>query len=526
MISQTMPLSVRTLLWAAIFGTAVRGAAQQALSISIHPAQMAEIGTVSPNYVSYNVEMVEITGGRFWKPFDKEGAPSKPSGDSKPQTSADPYQYRPPINLYNPRLRKLAAALSPAFIRVSGTWRNSTYFQDDDAPALQTPPDGFKNVLTRAEWKGVIDFSHAVGAELVTSVSMSAGTRGPDGIWTPDQARKIFEYTRKLGGHVAATEFMNEPTFATIGGAPAGYNGAAFAKDVKVFQAFLRSESPDTIFLGPGSIGEGVALIDGMPMPKLVSSEAMLKATGPVFDAFSYHFYTTLSERCVGKAGLSWEKVLTPAYLDRNPAAEAYYAKLRDAYLPGKAIWLTETGEAGCGGDRWASAFVDSFRFADQLGVLAQKNVQTVMVNTLASSDYGLLDESTYEPRPNYWLAFLWKRTMGSKVLDPGAAPPTNLRLYAHCMKDQKGGVSLMALNIDGKSDVRIQIPVEGERYTFSSSDLLSKDIFLNGSKLKVTEDGTVPRLHGGKLMPGIVDLPPQTITFITLPFSQNPSCM
>jgi hypothetical protein len=520
-----MYLTASALLWAAVSGAAMTGLPQQASSVSINPSQMAEIGTVNPFYVSYNVEMVEITGGRFWKPFEKEGAPSQPSAQVKPQVPTDPYQYRPPINLYNPRLRKLATALSPSFIRVSGTWRNSTYFQDDDAPALQTPPDGFKNVLTRPEWKGVIDFSHAVGADLVTSVSMSAGTRGADGVWTPDQARKVFDYTKKLGGHVAATEFMNEPTFAALGGAPTGYDGAAFAKDVKVFQKFLRSESPDTIFLGPGSVGEGVALVDGMPMPKLVSSEDMLKSTGPVFDAFSYHFYTTLSQRCVGKAGLSWDKVLTPAYLDRNPAAEAYYAKLRDAYLPGKPIWLTETGEGACGGDRWASAFVDSFRFADQLGVLAQRNVQTVMVNTLASSDYGLLDESSYEPRPDYWLALLWKHTMGSKVLDPGMAPSTSLRLYAHCMKDQKGGVSLTALNIDGKSNVRLQIPVEGERYTLSSPDLLSKDVFLNGSELKATEDGTIPQLGGLKVARGVVDLSPQTITFIVLPSAQNSSC-
>ena len=45
------------------------------------------------------------------------------------------YEYRAPIDLSNPRLRKLAAALGPAYIRVSGTWMNSTYFQDSDDPA-------------------------------------------------------------------------------------------------------------------------------------------------------------------------------------------------------------------------------------------------------------------------------------------------------------------------------------------------------------------------------------------------------
>ena len=68
--------------------------------------------------------------------------------------STDPYEYRPPINLDNPKLRKLAAALEPSYLRVSGTWMNSTFFQDDDAAILATAPKGYKGVLTRAEWKG------------------------------------------------------------------------------------------------------------------------------------------------------------------------------------------------------------------------------------------------------------------------------------------------------------------------------------------------------------------------------------
>ena len=42
--------------------------------------------------------------------------------------SPDLYQYRPPIDLSNARLRKLAAALGPAYVRVSGTWANTDLF--------------------------------------------------------------------------------------------------------------------------------------------------------------------------------------------------------------------------------------------------------------------------------------------------------------------------------------------------------------------------------------------------------------
>jgi hypothetical protein len=171
-------------------------------------------------------------------------------------------------------------------VRVSGTWQNSTFFQNDDNPAMKEPPKGFNGVLTRAEWKGVVDFSRAVGAKMVTSVATSAGTRDADGVWTPTQAKAVLDYTKSIGGSIAATEFMNEPTFAVVGGAPSGYDAAAFARDVKVFEGFLRKESPGTVFLGPGSVGEGISLVPGGVSMKLIATEDMMKATGPVFDAF------------------------------------------------------------------------------------------------------------------------------------------------------------------------------------------------------------------------------------------------
>ena len=129
------------------------------------------------------------------------------------------------------------------------------------------------------------------------------------------------------------------------------------------------------------------------------------------------------------------------------------------AYLPGKNLWLTETGEASCGGDTWASEFADSFRLLDQLGSLAQKSVKTVMFNTLASSDYGLLDEQSLDPRPNYWAALFWTRTRGPRALDPGVAPVETLRVYAECMNGSPGGVTLLVLNTGNSSEASLKLP-------------------------------------------------------------------
>ena len=73
--------------------------------------------------------------------------------------------------------RKLAAALGPAYVRVSGTWANSVFFQDTDAVEAGSTPSGYQSVLTRPQWAGVIAFTRAVDAKLVTSFAISSGVR-------------------------------------------------------------------------------------------------------------------------------------------------------------------------------------------------------------------------------------------------------------------------------------------------------------------------------------------------------------
>ena len=93
----------------------------------------------------------------FWRPYR-----SKPDADRAPRAGSNApegvdahlFQYRPPIDLTNARLRMLAAALGPAYLRVSGTWANTTYFADTDRPP-PLPPPGFKGILTRRQWRQV-----------------------------------------------------------------------------------------------------------------------------------------------------------------------------------------------------------------------------------------------------------------------------------------------------------------------------------------------------------------------------------
>ncbi|HET9086540.1 MAG TPA: hypothetical protein VFN53_03350, partial [Acidobacteriaceae bacterium] len=104
--------------------------------LTLAPATMSRVGTVDERFQSYNIEMLEVTGGDFWKPYSKAQKtvtkPAQASSNIPAGMNPDMYQYRPPIDLTNPRRRKLAAALGPAYVRVSGTWANTTYFQDSN----------------------------------------------------------------------------------------------------------------------------------------------------------------------------------------------------------------------------------------------------------------------------------------------------------------------------------------------------------------------------------------------------------
>jgi len=215
---------------------------------SLAPSSMARIGTIDERYQSYNVEMLEVTGGKFWKPYGPEldallGQPaaSAPTtgGDTPAGMNPALYQHLPPLDLTNVRLRKLASALGPAYVRVSGTWANSTFFPESDQ-APKSPPAGFNGVLSREQWRGLVNFANAANAGIVTSFATSVGTRDAAGLWTPEQARRLLDYTRSVGGRLAAAEFMNEPTLAAMGGAPGGYDAAAYGRD---FRPFVRSPS-------------------------------------------------------------------------------------------------------------------------------------------------------------------------------------------------------------------------------------------------------------------------------------------
>ena len=530
-----MSYSVRNAIVAAIgFTGLLAGMLQGQATGPLTPSSMPRIGKVDDRFQSYNVEMVEVTGGRFWAPYKKGAAaaattpaprPAQRSNETVlPQSLAaageETFAMRPPINLYDTRLRKMAVALAPAYVRVSGSWANATYFHDSEDPAPATPPKGYNGILTRGQWKGVVDFSRAVDAKIMSSFAGSDGVRDANGVWTPAEAQKILAYTKSLNGEIAAVELFNEPNQGVGTGQGTRYDAAAYGRDFKVFLPFIRKAAPKTVVLGPGSSGEESSTYR-------MKSEDLMGAAGPGIDAFSYHFYGARAVRCSFRGPekqTTSVEALSENWLSKTDDAEFYYRKIRDQYEPGKPMWLTETGGASCGGNPWNAAFLDTFRYLDQLGRLAKRGVQVVAHNTLSASDYSLIDQDTLAPRPNYWGAVLWRKLMDATVLEAGAPGSDNVHVYAHCLRGVSGGVGVLAINTDAAAH-ELGFPVRSDRYTLTARNAMEDQVDLNGSELKLAANGEVPALKGVAAPSGTQSLPRQSINFFAIPQANNAAC-
>ena len=54
-----------------------------AQTLPLAPAKLPAVGTVDERFQSYNVEMIELTGGRFWAPY--KAVATAPADKSQPE---------------------------------------------------------------------------------------------------------------------------------------------------------------------------------------------------------------------------------------------------------------------------------------------------------------------------------------------------------------------------------------------------------------------------------------------------------
>ena len=496
-----------------------------AKNITLKLDNLKKIRTVDERLASYNVEMTEVTGGTFWKEYTPEQIAGKGKFPIIGITSRESMmQVYPPIDLTNPRLRKLAKEIGPVWIRVSGTWATKTYYDLENKTNGQIP-EGFESVLTREQWTGVLDFVKFLGAKLLVSVSNCAGIHSADEPWNPSQAKLLFDFSREYGVPIEAAEFMNEPNLLSASGAPKGYTPDNFVRDQDIFNKWLHENYPECKAVGPCSFNGkmGGLNIEKFPIKQLmkkISTDAFLKDAKEPMDVFSYHYYNGVSERiAAGLHFVHWrdDLITSEEYLDGAPYCAKSAAKVRDRYMPGTQMWVTESGDAGGGGNTWGSTYVDVIRTLNELGSFATVTDGIIFHNTLASSDYGWLRHGTFEPRPNYFAILLWNKLMGQTVYDSEIEISEGAHVYCHSRKDGKEGCVYLVINNSKKDVTTVELPKTATRYTLDGNgDLRNTVAYLNGKALTLGEGDELPNLDGVEAS-GKIELAPGSCTFLVM---------
>ena len=499
--------------------------------IKLENTNLTQLRTVNPRLMSYNVEMTEVTGGTFWKAY----TPGQIAGTEKfPPIKgfhemAGLMQWYDPIDTTNPRLIKLAKELGPAWMRVSGTWATKTYY-DFDGKGL--PSDGWQNRMTREQWVNIVKFADAIGAKILISVANCQGLHSAEEPWNPSQAELIFNLSKELGHPIDAVEFTHEPNMMVITGFPVGYTAAHFRRDQDLFHKWVRENHPGTLIvgpcttdssavkMGPGKTGDdakgGAGIADALG--DVATTDDLMEGCTEKLDVFSYHYYNGISERLeavMPDAHWQPEQATSEAYLAMAGRCARAFAPYRDKYVPGGEMWVTESGDAGGGGDTWASTYMDVLRTLNELGEFATVTDGVIFHNTLASSDYGFLQHGSFVPRPNYFAVLLWQRLMGHTVYASGIPTQEGAHVYCHSRKDGQDGCVYLVINNSLTDATTVELPKEATAYVLAGRDGIRSSVMtLCGRDLVLGENDELPCLCG-ETVSGKLELAPGSCAFI-----------
>ncbi len=497
--------------------------------VTLKTGNLKKLRDINPRLVSYNVEFAEVTGGSFWKEYTPEQIegtqPFVVDGDSGDILNAlgQLMQVYPPVDLSGEKVRFLAKSLGSCWVRVSGSWATKTYY-DFDGKMNGQPPKGYQNVLTREQWIGVLDFVKAVNGKLLISMANCDGLHSAAEPWNPSEAEKIFALSEEYGVPVEAAEFVNEPNMIDVTGFPAGYTAADYRRDQDLFFKWVRENYPSCKLVGPcntdGVKDDEETTSGGIEqlMGNNCSCDELMDGTCEPIDIYSYHCYNGCSERLQmlsPESHWSPEDATSEKYLGVISGAARANMKYRDKYCPNGEMWVTEAGDAGGGGDTWASTYLDVIRNINEHGHFATLTDGVIFHNTLCSSDYGYLHHGDFEPRPNYFGVLLWNKLMGTTVYDAEEEIRLGAHVYAHSRKDGRDGVAYVVINNDLEKSTQIMLPENTQCYVLAGKDnkMRASIMTLNGKDLVLGEDNTLPELEP-EVRSGAYQLAPGNIAF------------
>ncbi|XP_076032921.1 uncharacterized protein LOC143020393 [Oratosquilla oratoria] len=230
------------------------------------------------------------------------------------------------------------------------------------------------------------------------------------------------------------------------------------------------------------------------------------------------------------------EDFLSTEVLDLFPQQQEIIMHICNAIAPKKPIWLTETGSAfGGGAPNLSNRFAASFMYLDKLGLAAEGGVSVVARQSFYQGHYAMIGDDLM-PNPDFWVAVLYKRLVGQRVLRfLPSGPVPNVRLYASCASNytsyyRPGAVVVYGVNL-GATEVEVHLqgrltasPIFQFLLQPAFGKLTDRDIMLNGRPIEIVNDN-LPDLGPLETLPGVLQIPPHSLGFWLLKDAHMWSC-
>lgn len=470
---------------------AFSGAAPVPVTLSVDAGRV--VHTVSDRYVSANLD---------WH-LDSEEFPAWVNSSANV------------IDLASPNLRVLAAGLAPAHLRIGGSEGDSIVF---DTPAggacaaLNATP-GF--CLTPARLAALLEFAYSnklsisFGLDAMLDRPSPAARQGARGV---ANVRALLEFMSTLiplptPDAPLVLEYGNELEYKV--------DVEPYAADVVALRATI-----DAVWAARGAPPDRRPLLvcnDENPDASYWSH--LLPLVGSSVHAATWHLYVGYGL----DPGLPSD-AFNASFLSKiNSTAALQVAAAANFTAAGGELWVGETALAWHSGRNGTTdAFASSPWYLTQLGTLAATH-SVQMRQTLVGGYYELVDKFSFTPNPDYWLALLWKKVMGPRVLAAASSLPGAVLAFAHCGA-RPGTVALAWVNLDAAATYAVTVeglglpggqPVPRGEYALSPVGGLqtAREVLLNGDEPPLA-------LAPGPALP---PLPPRTVADPAVPLLLAP---
>ncbi|XP_012942806.1 heparanase isoform X2 [Aplysia californica] len=454
------------------------------------------------------------------------------------------------FNTGSQKLQNLAAALSPANLRLGGTAADFLTFdpyskKDDSAssPDITDKDDffmldagllwdaGFSKLhdstnytMTGKQWDSITTFAQKVGWDLMFDFNLFKWHRWQEGLWDPSNAELLLKYSAERNVSIPAFQLGNEPNFYKR-----NFNfsipGDTLVKD---FAELKRLTSEFDLYKNSKIYGPDVTGLHSYSS-RLLLLEFLKDGGNKVVDAASWHHYY-LDGRTA-----TVEQFMDPKVLDGMKTELQTALNLTGQSPPVLPLRLTETSSCyGGGAPGISDRFVAGFMWLDKLGLCAQAGVTAVFRQTFYRGNYALLSVDL-DPNPDYYLSLLYKRLILGPVLNATFEPSiSHLRVYAHCVRRDfynypQGAVVLYYLNLRDSNVTLTLDQFEGQSldlFLLSPGDgagPLSKLVKLNGQTLTM-QGPELPPLNPSPHK-GDISVSAQSFGFIVVPNAQVKVC-